>query len=345
MRVSLNDAISLRGLSGTAQVTGLLATALAEQGHHVERLRPAAPGTSKVRNALRATAWDLRGFDRQANGDVLISPTNVGMARRTRPHLLWVQDTMVLDHPSWFDRAYAAHARLTFGPSVRRATAVATSSHDARGRLTARWPSLQGRIHVVPWPATGERKPARSAVPSSPTVLMLGATEPHKRHLVGVEAVRLLRLVTGTDVRLHVVGPSGRGEAELQRRLAVVDPEGRWTQRSSFRERSQVDHALAGAWVLLQCSLDEGFCLPLVEAAQHGLPALHTGAGSMAEVHPPGDCDTADPMVLADRLAELLDATAYATASSASAAVAGRQTWATFKDDLRVLLDGLMPCA
>jgi len=344
MRASLNDAISLRGLSGTARVVDLISAALLEQGHEVERLRPQAPASNKVMNAVRATEWDLHGFDRQAQGDLLISPTNVGLARQGRPHLLWVQDTMVLDHPSWFDRAYAAHARLTFGPSVCRATAVATSSHDARRRLTARWPSLDGRIHVVPWPATGDPAPARDGVPPYLTVLMLGATEPHKRHLVGVEAVRMLRLVTGADVRLHVVGPAGREEEALQRRLGIVDPTGRWTQRSSFRERTDVDRVLGEAWLLLQCSLDEGFCLPLVEAAQHALPALHTGAGSMAEVHPPGDCGSAETLVLAERMALLLEPTAYAAASAASVAVADRQTWASFKDDLQVLVDRLLSC-
>jgi len=344
MRASVNDAISLRGSSGTARVVDLISAALSELGHQVERLRPQAAGSNKVVNAVRATEWDLHGFDRQARGDLLISPTNVGLARPGRPHLLWVHDTMVLDHPSWFDRAYAAHARLTFGPSARRATAVATSSHDARRRMTARWPFLEDRTHVVPWPATGEFAPVRAVVPPSLTVLMLGATEPHKRHLVGVEAVRMLRLVTGVDVRLHVVGPEGRAEAALQRRLGIVDPTGRWTQRSSYGERTEVDRALGEAWLLLQCSLDEGFCLPLVEAAQHALPALHTGAGAMVEVHPPGDCRSAEPLVVAERMAKLLEPTAYAAASAASLAVSGRQTWASFTDDLQVLVERLLTC-
>jgi len=300
--VSINDAISLRGSSGTARVIQLIEGALHDLGMMVERLAPRAPGPHKIGNALRSTAWDLREFDRRAAGNVLISPTNVGLALSGRPHLLWVHDTMVLDHPGWFDKAYAAHARLTFGPSVLRATAVCTPSHNARERLVRRWPGIAAKVHVVPWPAHGNPQVPRRVKSAELTVVMLGATEPHKRHTLGIEAVRLLRLVSGEDVRLLVIGPAGRADADVVRRLRLVDPRRQWTRRVTLPDRAAVDAQLRTSWLLLQCSLDEGFCLPLVESAAHAVPAVHTGAGSMAEVHPPGDCRSDQARILGPRV-------------------------------------------
>src|SRR5690606_22982392 len=118
---------------------------------------------------------------------------------------------------------------------------------------------------------------ARTSVPNKLVILMLGATEPHKRHHLGIESVRLLRLLTAHDVHLRIVGPPGRSEPDVRRHLATVDPTGAWTARATVPDRSAVQAQLDDAWLLLQCSLDEGFCLPLVESAARGLPALHTG--------------------------------------------------------------------
>lgn len=341
MRVSLNDAISLRGPSGTARATRLLEAALRRLGADVEVLVPRPSGVHKVVNALRATAWDFGGFDRRATGDVLVSPTNVGVTPSGRPHLLWMHDTMVLDHPSWFDRAYAAHARLTFRPSVLRATAVATASWHSRDSLLRRWPAARTRVHVLPWPVAGPVAQPRTSVPAGPTVLMLGATEPHKRHGLGIDAVRRLRGSSGVDVRLHVVGPPGRAETEVRRHLGLADPSGTWTRRCTPPDRSGVDAELESAWLLLQCSLDEGFCLPLVEAGARAVPAVHTGRGSMAEVHPAGDCRGDSPDALADRMAELLDPGPYAQASVDATAVARRHSESSFDERLGALLGQL----
>lgn len=341
MRVSLNDAISLRGPSGTARGTRLLEAALGRLGADVEVLVPRPPGEHKAVNALRATAWDFGGFDRRATGDVLVSPTNVGVAPSGRPHVLWVHDTMVLDHPGWFDRAYAAHARLTFRPSVLRATAVATASSHSRDSLLRRWPTVRDKVHVLPWPVAGGVAQPRTSVPAGPTVLMLGATEPHKRHGLGIDAVRRLRRSSGVDVRLHVVGPAGRREAEVRRHLGLADPSGTWTSRLTLPDRSGVDAQLESAWVLLQCSLDEGFCLPLVEAGSRAVPAVHTGGGSMAEVHPAGDCHSDSPDALADRMVELLDPGSYARASVDATAVAIRHSESSFDERFGGLLGQL----
>lgn len=340
MQVGLNAAITLRGSSGTAHAVTLLALALAAGGHDVQMRKPHYRRGSKLANAARATWWDFVGFDRSTQAEVLISPTNVGWARSGRPHVLWMQDTMVLDHPAWFDRAYALHARATFGPSVRAATAVVTASEDARSRIAARWPASASKLHVIPWPSPDVVTHPRKAIPDALTVLMLGATEPHKRHILGIEAVRLLRLRTSENVRLRVVGPPGRAESAVVAMLDEVDPLAAWTRRESLNCRDEVEQALRDSWCLLQCSLAEGFCLPLVESAASALPAVHTGGGSMAEVHPPGNARTDNAHELAQALERLLDLDAYCEASELARRVALESTLEQFQAAVCSVVEG-----
>jgi glycosyltransferase involved in cell wall biosynthesis len=342
MQVGLNTAITLRGSSGTARVVALIASALTAGGHDVQLRKPHHRRGSKLGNAARATWWDFVGFDRSTQAEVLISPTNVGWAGSGRPLVLWVHDTMVLDHPGWFDRAYALHARATFGPSVRAATAVVTPSEDARSRIAARWPASASKLHVIPWPSPDVVTSPRRTLPDTPTVLMLGATEPHKRHTLGIEVVRLLRLRTSKDVRLRVVGPPGRAESAVVEMLAEVDPLAAWTRREFLNSWNEVEQALSDAWCLLQCSLDEGFCLPLVESAARALPAVHTGGGSMAEVHPPGNARTDNAHELAQALERLLDLDAYCVASGLARRVALESTLEQFQAAVCSVVEGAL---
>lgn len=106
-----------------------------------------------------------------------------------------------------------------------------------------------------------------------PSFLMVGTIEPRKGHAQTLDAFERL-WAFGLDVRLVVIGKPGwktealahrlRGHAEAGHRLLWLD--------------AAVDNDLEAAYenctCLIAASLNEGFGLPLVEAAMRGLPVL-----------------------------------------------------------------------
>ena len=117
---------------------------------------------------------------------------------------------------------------------------------------------------------------------SAPTFLMVGTVEPRKGHLQALDAFEAL-WAQGIDVRLAIVGGEGwkglpdsarrtipavvkrlRRHPELNRRLV-------WLQGISDE---YLDQVYAASTCLLFASEGEGFGLPLIEAARHGVPLL-----------------------------------------------------------------------
>jgi glycosyltransferase involved in cell wall biosynthesis len=111
------------------------------------------------------------------------------------------------------------------------------------------------------------------SVRSRPSVLMVGTVEPRKGHAQALSAFERL-WSSGADVGLVIVGRSGWMTESLVRRLRAHPECGRrllWLEGASDEMLLKVYEASA---VLLAASEGEGFGLPLVEAAQHGLPII-----------------------------------------------------------------------
>jgi glycosyltransferase involved in cell wall biosynthesis len=336
--IAIDGRILLRGPSGIARVAQQLGEALGAWAD----VRVVSPTwrrrRSSVANALHDTWWDLRGADRAAGAaDLLISPCNIGAAAR-RPSVLHVADAMPIDHPERFERKFAAYFARLMPYSLRRATRVITNTAYVQRRLLALAPRAD--VRVLPLPAPRDRPQARFA--AAKEVLVVGATEPHKNHGAAVAAVARVRERTGEDLRLHLVGPAGRGEAALGDALHRADPAGAWTTRHVAIADAALIARYASAWALLQPSLDEGYGLPLVEAAAHGLPAIHSGAGAMAEVAPYGDAHASDAEPLADALEALLDPATWERHAAAGRALARARSWDAFVRDLRAIVEPLL---
>jgi glycosyltransferase involved in cell wall biosynthesis len=129
-------------------------------------------------------------------------------------------------------------------------------------------------------------------IAAAPTFLMVGTIEPRKGYLQALDAFEQL-WAEGVDARLVIVGGEGwkglpdgarrtipktiarlRGHPELGRRL-------HWLHGISdeYLDRLYQDSAC-----LLFASEGEGFGLPLIEAARHGLPLLARGLPVFREV-------------------------------------------------------------
>lgn len=288
LRVGINSAIRSRAISGTSRGVDHIEEALvAEPGIQILPVYPPrGRAASKIRQAARDSYWDLWKAARTSpRADVFISPCNIGWAPTSLPHLLMVHDTVVLDHPEWHDRSYAAYARMLFGFSAKFCTRIVTVSNYSAMRIRERWPDAPP-IAVLPWPSSKCVEGPRE-MPSSPlTVLMVAASVPHKNHAAAIEAVRLSRLTSGEDIRLVLVGPKSWNEDSLIEAAHAADPQQRWLQRRTEVSDEELAELYDHAWLLVHPALDEGFGLPLLEAAARATPVIHSGRGGMSEVVP-----------------------------------------------------------
>jgi glycosyltransferase involved in cell wall biosynthesis len=172
---------------------------------------------------------------------------------------------------------------------------------------------------------------------------MVGATEPVKNQVAGIEAVARLRERTGAEIGLRVLGPAGRAELEVRAALAAADPAGAWTSREIDVPGAALDAAYGSSWLLLQPSHDEGFGLPLVEAARHGLPVVHSGRGAMPSVLPEVNTGGTDPALLVEAMTPLLDRATWMAAAAVATDRARRFEPAQFRAAVRDAVRDLLP--
>lgn len=121
-----------------------------------------------------------------------------------------------------------------------------------------------------------------SELQSRPTFLMVGTIEPRKGHLQVLDAFSQL-WERGLDVNLVIVGAEGwkpvaheyrRSIPEIVERLRTSSEGGRrlfWLEGISDE---YLEKTYAASDCLIAASEGEGFGLPLIESARHGLPVL-----------------------------------------------------------------------
>lgn len=307
-RVWVNGAIRLRGRSGTVRIMDQWIAALSPS-YDVREVQPgwARRSRSAIANAARDARWDFHNVARSCRaGDVILHPCNLGGAPRGVRSVVMVQDLMPLEMPELFDSNFVRYWRTLLPMTLRRADLVITTSEHVASKIEERWAFARTRC-VYP-PAIGapiERPPIPTDGPLN--VLVVGTSEPHKNQGVAIEAVAEARQMTGRDLRLRLVGPAGRAEADVEAQLRRVDPHSRWTRRLVDIPEARLRQEFSEAWCLLQPSLNEGFGLPLLEACQYGLPALHSGCGAMNEVMPSGNVGGTTAGHFTGALASLLD--------------------------------------
>lgn len=112
-----------------------------------------------------------------------------------------------------------------------------------------------------------------AALSQRPSVLMVGTVEPRKGHGQSLAAFEQL-WKAGSEVNLVIVGKTGWHVEELTKRLRNHPQAGKrlfWLEGISDEFLDQIYEACD---LLLAASEGEGFGLPLIEAAQKGIPLL-----------------------------------------------------------------------
>jgi glycosyltransferase involved in cell wall biosynthesis len=150
----------------------------------------------------------------------------------------------------------------------RRASYVAVSESTRRELV-----ELGVRPESIAVVHNGARpRPPDPAAPSAvPTICVLGRLVPHKRVELALEATARLRARV-PEVRLLVIG-RGWWEPQLLRRAEQLGLGGAVSFRGYVDEAAKRE-LLAASWVLAMPSVKEGWGLAVIEAAEHGVPAV-----------------------------------------------------------------------
>jgi glycosyltransferase involved in cell wall biosynthesis len=195
----------------------------------------------------------------------------------------FIHDLMFEDHPEFFTRA----ERLYFAGmpwSARFADLVLTSTAAEAARIARVRPRLAGRVRAVGLSVPESLRAQRAVDPG-----------------VGLEPGRFLLCVGRLNVRKNVDrvidAVLARGLVSPDLPLVVVgEPDGMAIRGASADDRrvrflGRVDDAEL-AWLYEQCrlfvfaSLDEGFGLPVVEAARAGAPMVLSDIPAFRELAP-----------------------------------------------------------
>ncbi len=183
-------------------------------------------------------------------------------------------------HIRWLAEVVQADAAYCISQAVQ--DSLADWLHQNPGLRTASTPLALHHFHLgadlapdlaVPeLPSAGVRILLHQLA-RSPSFLMVGTVEPRKGHAQILDAFEQL-WAHGVEAHLVIVGKQGWLVEELAQRLralAARDTRLVWLEHASDEMLEQL---YAGCACLIAASLDEGFGLPLIEAAQRGTSVI-----------------------------------------------------------------------
>jgi glycosyltransferase involved in cell wall biosynthesis len=120
---------------------------------------------------------------------------------------------------------------------------------------------------------SAEQSAQLAAIRRFPAFLMVGTVEPRKGHAQTLAAFEWL-WNQGEKLNLVIVGKKGWKVDELAERLATHPERERHLFWLQGIDDDLLEQVYAASTCLIAASLDEGFGLPLIEAARHKLPIL-----------------------------------------------------------------------
>lgn len=224
-------------------------------------------------------------------------PRNEALLASLRRHgvrlYFMVYDLVPLSHPAMFHESMAPWFQRWLDTVCRQADGLVCISRAVADELAERLeqqpprraaPLPIGYCHLgadleasLPTRGSGAADAAvLDAIAGRPALLMVGTLEPRKMHAQALDAMERLWAGNGagSELCLVIVGKPGWEVAQLQARLRGHAELGKrlfWLERASDDTLQQLYRRSAA---LLAASAAEGFGLPLIEAAQHGLPVI-----------------------------------------------------------------------
>jgi len=201
-----------------------------------------------------------------------------------------IYDLLPVVQPAFYPPGIDAMHAAWLAAVAQVADGVLCISRAVADELAA-WLSLHGphrtsalKIGVLPLGADIARSAPTLGLPADaktiladlarrPSVLTVGTVEPRKAYAQVLAGFELLWR-QGSDVNLVIVGRQGWMVEELATRLRTHAERGRRLFWFEDATDEWLDTLYANANALLAPSLGEGFGLPLIEAARHGVPVI-----------------------------------------------------------------------
>lgn len=194
-----------------------------------------------------------------------------------------VYDLLPIKHPELFpDDAEDVHRDwLQIVASGTAAVCISEAvAGDLRNYLEQNHPGSTLRVAHFPLGSEldGEvrmqqRRKGKRGRPASPArFLMVGTIEPRKGYLGALDSFEQL-WADGEDVELWIVGKQGWKSADIVRRLEDLAASRPLTWHGSISD-AELEKLYRTANCLVAASVDEGFGLPLVEAAYRGMQLI-----------------------------------------------------------------------
>jgi glycosyltransferase involved in cell wall biosynthesis len=219
----------------------------------------------------RSGLFDLSPeIDPRSRGyDVVHFAGNNGSLFPGRNSVLTVQDLMHRRSKRLRSRVMGA----LLEKSLLRAGAVVATSSRTLLEVEMAFPQLTGRVRLIPF---GLRRMPSSVGPWEHVLAFGGASDPRKRTDLMVGTYREYAQTTREPLPLVVLARAGltpEQRADLDDVGAVIIDDA---------SSSQVDNLLATAAALLYPTTEEGFGLPILEAAEFGTPVVMDGNARVA---------------------------------------------------------------
>lgn len=117
------------------------------------------------------------------------------------------------------------------------------------------------------------RKSIKLFLQEKPTFLMLGTVEPRKGHIYVLEAIEKV-LEKDEDIQMLIIGKNGWNNDSVLKKIAkskALENKVMWVQDANDEE---VHWSFKNSRALIMASQDEGYGLPIIEAAHFGLPII-----------------------------------------------------------------------
>ncbi|MEM0952906.1 MAG: glycosyltransferase family 1 protein [Pseudomonadota bacterium] len=173
--------------------------------------------------------------------------------------------------------------RLLMGPSIRRADRVICVSRFTASEVSRYYGSAVGKCQVIHEAAETDVAVSHRVSNLPPQYfLFVGTLEPRKNLPRLLQAYATLR-DDPVVPPLVIVGGEGWGNEDLPGLIEALQLADR-VKLYGYVSDAELQTIYAGAHCLLMPSLYEGFGLPVLEAMQHGVPAIASSTSSLPEV-------------------------------------------------------------
>ncbi|MGA6973327.1 MAG: glycosyltransferase family 1 protein [Candidatus Binatus sp.] len=283
-----NSQVFINMRSQTAGLRGVQRYTAEVQRRLADRVMTVTPG--RPMQGIRGHLWEQAILPTIVGKRLLWSPANTGPLR-IENQVLTIHDIASIEHPEWFQPAFAKWYQWLTPELIKRVRRVITVSKFSRQRLLALANIEESKVVVIYGGVDERFRPSDAeeavriknelGIPSAHYILSLGALEPRKNLRRLLEAWSLCATRLPDDVWLVVAGSSVPTNVFGSLDLGAIPPR---VHFAGFVADENLPGLYSAALAMVYVSLYEGFGLPVLEAMASGTVPIVANNTSLPEV-------------------------------------------------------------